>query len=171
MIATQPSFQDILAAAKLPSRQQGSYIQQESIPIIAVDHLVKTFRTKRKSEGLSASFRSLWQPEYTTSEAVKDISFTVEPGETLAFIGPNGAGKSTTIKMLVGILYPTSGFASVLGLVSWQQRTQLAYNIGTVFGQKSQLWYHLPPIDTFGLFAKIYEIPEAITSASAWRVW
>jgi len=94
----------------------------------------------------------------TTVEAVKDISLDLEEGELLAFIGPNGAGKSTTIKMLTGILYPTAGQAQVLDYVPWKQRRQLAYHIGSVFGQKPQLWYHLPAIDTFHLFAKIYEL-------------
>ncbi|MCA9959984.1 MAG: ATP-binding cassette domain-containing protein, partial [Anaerolineales bacterium] len=81
-----------------------------------------------------------------------------EEGELLAFIGPNGAGKSTTIKMLTGILYPSSGEASVLGYTPWRERRKLAYQIGSVFGQKPQLWYHLPPEDTFRLFARIYEL-------------
>jgi ABC-2 type transport system ATP-binding protein len=90
--------------------------------------------------------------------AVKGIDFAVEAGERVAFIGPNGAGKSTTIKMLVGILYPTDGHASVLDRVPWREREKLAYHIGAVFGQKSQLWYHLPPQDTFDLLARIYEL-------------
>lgn len=92
--------------------------------------------------------------------AVHPLDLTIESGEMLAFLGPNGAGKSTTIKMLSGILHPTSGEASVLGLVPWKHRNKLAYQIGTVFGQKSQLWYHLPPSDTFDLMARIYEIPK-----------
>ena len=84
----------------------------------------------------------------------------MEDGELLGFIGPNGAGKSTTIKILTGILFPTSGQAEVLGYVPWKQRQQLAYKIGTVFGQRPQLWYHLPAIDTFILFGKIYELPD-----------
>jgi ABC-2 type transport system ATP-binding protein len=90
------------------------------------------------------------------------VDLCVEAGERVAFIGPNGAGKSTTIKMLVGILHPTSGEASVLGRVPWQERAQLAYQIGAVFGQKSQLWYHLPPQDTFDLLSRIYELERAI---------
>ena len=79
----------------------------------------------------------------------------------MAFIGPNGAGKSTTIKMLTGILHPTSGEATVLGLTPWKDRERLSYKIGSVFGQKSQLWYHLPPIDTFNLLGKIYEMDQS----------
>jgi ABC-2 type transport system ATP-binding protein len=102
--------------------------------------------------------RGLYRPVYRETKAVKDISFDVVQGERVAFIGPNGAGKSTTIKMLVGILYPTSGEARVLDLVPWRQRQRLAYDIGAVFGQKSQLWYHLPPRDSFDLLARIYEV-------------
>jgi len=98
---------------------------------------------------------------YREVNAVRDLSFEMSEGEILGFIGPNGAGKSTTIKILTGILYPTSGQARVLGLVPWQERRALAYRVGTVFGQRPQLWYHLPAIDTFHLFGKIYELPDA----------
>jgi ABC-2 type transport system ATP-binding protein len=94
-----------------------------------------------------------------TVEAVAGISFAVEGGERLAYIGPNGAGKSTSIKMLTGILYPTSGEAEVLGIVPWKQRRDLAARIGTLFGQRSQLWYQLTPRQTFDLLARIYRIP------------
>jgi ABC-2 type transport system ATP-binding protein len=133
------------------------------MPAIEVKTLSKTFRTKRKAAGLGASLRSLLRPEYSTVEAVRGLSFEMEAGELLGFIGPNGAGKSTTIKILTGILYPTSGEASVLGFVPWKQRRQLAYHIGTVFGQRPQLWYHLPAIDTFLLFGKIYELDDRVT--------
>jgi len=129
--------------------------------IIEVDGLAKTFRSRERSAGLAGSLRSFIAPRYREREAVKHISFTLEPGEVLAFIGPNGAGKSTTIKILTGILYPTSGKAQVLGLIPWQQRRKLAYHISSVFGQKSQLWYHLPPQDTFDLLARIYELDMA----------
>ena len=128
------------------------------MPIIQVRDLRKTFQTKRKQPGLKGSLKAVFKPEVATVEAVKGISFELEPGELLAFIGPNGAGKSTTIKMLTGILYPSGGQASVLGLVPWKDRRKLAYRIGSVFGQKPQLWYHLPPADTFHLFARIYEL-------------
>ena len=100
------------------------------------------------------------RPEWRVVEAVKGISLSCERGELLAFIGPNGAGKSTTIKMLTGILYPSSGQAQVLGLTPWRDRERLAFNIASVFGQKSQLWIHLPPLDTFNLLARIYELDE-----------
>jgi ABC-2 type transport system ATP-binding protein len=128
------------------------------LTVIKVDHLTKTFTTREKQAGLRASLKGLFQPVRRQTEAVKGITFTVDEGERVAFIGPNGAGKSTTIKMLVGILYPSSGSAMVLDKVPWKQRQNLAYEIGAVFGQKSQLWYHLPPADSFDLLARIYEL-------------
>ena len=98
------------------------------------------------------------KPIYKEVQAVSDINFSVDQGEILAFIGPNGAGKSTTIKMLTGILHPTKGDVSVLGLNPMQERQKLSYRIGTVFGQKSQLWFHLPPIDSFILLGAIYDV-------------
>lgn len=131
------------------------------MPAISVSHLHKTFQSKRKAAGLSGSLRSLVKPEYTTVEAVRNLSFEMEAGERLGFIGPNGAGKSTTIKILTGILFPTDGDARVLGFQPWKERQKLAYHIGTVFGQRPQLWYHLPAMDTFLLFGKIYEMEDA----------
>jgi len=131
------------------------------LPSIVVSNLQKTFRVKRKAAGLAASARALFKPEYVSIEAVRNLSFQMEPGELLGFIGPNGAGKSTTIKILTGILHPSSGEASVLGLTPWKEREKLAYQIGTVFGQRPQLWYHLPAIDTLTLFGKIYEMEDA----------
>ena len=128
---------------------------------IEVRNLNKQYRARVKEEGLRASFRALVRPSYQEIQAVKDISFTVEKGEILAFIGPNGAGKSTTIKMLTGILHPTSGEISVLGLDPVKQRKKLSYHIGTVFGQKSQLWFHLPPTDSFTLLGAIYDMDQA----------
>lgn len=129
--------------------------------IIQVDGLAKTFRSRERGAGLAGSLRSFVAPRYREREAVKRINFALEQGEVLAFIGPNGAGKSTTIKMLTGILYPTAGMVQVLGLVPWKQRQKLSYRISSVFGQKSQLWYHLPPQDTFDLLAHIYELDMA----------
>lgn len=129
--------------------------------VIKVKDLKKVFNTKIKPEGLSGSISSLFRPQYKEIDAVSDITFSVEKGEILAFIGPNGAGKSTTIKMLTGILYPTSGEMSVLGLNPTKNRKKLAFKIGSVFGQKSQLWFHLPPVDSFKLFGSIYEIPDS----------
>ncbi|HMR98311.1 MAG TPA: ATP-binding cassette domain-containing protein [Anaerolineales bacterium] len=130
---------------------------------IEVANLQKTFQTKRKAAGMRGSLRALVKPDYSSVEAVRGLSFQMEAGELLGFIGPNGAGKSTTIKILTGILHPTSGDAKVLGFVPWKERQKLAYHIGTVFGQRPQLWYHLPAIDTFMLFGKIYELDDRET--------
>jgi ABC-2 type transport system ATP-binding protein len=133
------------------------------MPAIEVSSLQKTFQTKRKAEGLGGSARSLLKPQFSSIEAVRGLSFQMEAGELLGFIGPNGAGKSTTIKMLTGILHPSGGDARVLGFVPWKERQQLAYHVGTVFGQRPQLWYHLPAIDTFRLFGKIFEMEDSET--------
>lgn len=124
--------------------------------IIEACNLTKKFRLKKSGKGL----KNLFKPQYKTVVAVNNISFAIKPGERVAFIGPNGAGKSTTIKMLSSILYPTSGEARVLGMIPWSNRRRLAYDIGTVFGQRSQLWYHLPVQDSFALMGKIYNVPE-----------
>ncbi|MDP4197998.1 MAG: ATP-binding cassette domain-containing protein [Bacteroidota bacterium] len=135
-------------------------------PIIEVCELRKIFRAKQKQAGLRGSLRSLVHPEFREIEAVGSammggMNFECQTGERIAFIGPNGAGKSTTIKMLTGILLPTSGSIRCAGLDPSRERKQLAHSIGTVFGQKSQLWYHLPAIDTYELFSRIYELPRA----------
>lgn len=128
--------------------------------IIKVENLCKTFKVKTKEEGLKGSVKSMFSPSYREVEAVNNISLQVEKGEILAFIGPNGAGKSTTIKMLTGILHPSSGNIEVLSLNPSTQRKQLSFKIGTVFGQKSQLWFHLPPLDSFNLLGNIYEMDK-----------
>jgi len=133
------------------------------MPSIEVNRLQKTFQSKRKAAGLSGSLRALVRPEYNSIEAVRQLSFQMDAGELLGFIGPNGAGKSTTIKMLTGILHPTDGDARVLGFIPWKDRQKLAYHIGTVFGQRPQLWYHLPAVDTFLLFGKIFEMDDDAT--------
>ena len=126
--------------------------------VIEVKNLSKDFQIKQKSAGFFGGLSSAFSPKYKHVKAVDDISFSVEEGELLAFIGPNGAGKSTTIKMLTGILFPTGGKMKVLGFNPSDDRQKLAYHIGSVFGQKPQLWYHLPPIDTYNLFSRIYEL-------------
>ena len=126
--------------------------------MIRVENLRKSYRTKLKAPGMRGSIESLFRPEYREIDAVHDISFTVTPGTRLGFIGPNGAGKSTTIKMMTGILFPTSGVIDCLGMNPQRDRKTLAYPVGSVFGQKPQLWYHLPPMDTYNLFAQIYEL-------------
>ena len=128
--------------------------------IIEVKNLNKQFKIKEKEKGIKGSLKSIIKPKYKTINAVNNISFSVEPGEVLAFIGPNGAGKSTTIKMLTGILYPSEGEINVNGFNPSKQRKQLSYKIGTVFGQKEQLWTHLTPYDNFKFFGAIYDIPN-----------
>jgi ABC-2 type transport system ATP-binding protein len=132
---------------------------------IEVNNLSKTFKVKLKEKGLKGSLKSIVRPKYQVVKAVNDISFTVDEGEVIAFIGPNGAGKSTTIKMLTGILYPESGKISVLGIDPQKDRKKLAYKIGTVFGQKEQLWTHLTPYDNFKFFGAIYDIPNGKVEA------
>lgn len=128
--------------------------------IIEVKNLKKQFKIKEKEKGLKGSLKSIIKPKYKIIDAVDDITFDVEKGEMLAFIGPNGAGKSTTIKMLTGILYPTFGSISVMGLDPSKERKKLAYKIGTVFGQKEQLWTHLTPYDNFKFFGAIYDLKD-----------
>lgn len=130
--------------------------------VIEVQKLNKEFKVKEKEKGFKGSLKSIFKPKYKKIKAVKNISFTVEKGEMVAFIGPNGAGKSTTIKMLTGILFPDKGKISVLGIDPTKNRKQLAYKIGTVFGQKEQLWTHLPPIDNFKFFGAVYDIPDKV---------
>lgn len=130
---------------------------------ITVEDLSKTFRVRRKEKGMKGSVRAVFHPQTQEIKAVNGVSFTVEEGEMLAFIGPNGAGKSTTIKMLTGILYPDGGRVEVLGIDPTKGRKQLAYQIGTVFGQKEQLWTHLTPYDNFRFFGAIYDIPDKET--------
>ena len=128
--------------------------------VIEVKNLSKSFKVKIKEKGFKGSLKSIIKPKYKIIKAVNDISFDVEEGEMIAFIGPNGAGKSTTIKMLTGILYKNEGDIKVLNLDPSKDRKKLAYKIGTVFGQKEQLWMHLTPFDNFKFFAAIYDIPE-----------
>jgi ABC-2 type transport system ATP-binding protein len=131
------------------------------MPIAAVElnQLSKSFRVRRvRSTGVGVRVRDLFSREVHSVPAVDRLSFSIAPGERVAFIGPNGAGKSTTLKMLAGILQPDAGELRVLGLVPSRQRRQLAFQIGTVFGQRSQLWYQLPPRDTFELLGRVYEI-------------
>ena len=126
--------------------------------VIEAEALSKNFRVKHKEKGMRGSIRAVFHPQTEEIRAVDRVSFGVEEGEVLAFIGPNGAGKSTTIKMLTGILYPDGGRVEVLGIDPVKKRKQLAYQIGTVFGQKEQLWTHLTPYDNFCFFGAIYDL-------------
>lgn len=127
---------------------------------IRVDHLSKHFRVYQKEPGLSGAIKSLWQRKYETVKAVDDISFEIQQGEIVGFIGQNGAGKTTTLKVLSGLLYPSGGEVSVLGYNPWDRQPEFQKQFSLVMGQKNQLWWDLPAIDTFLLNQAIYEIPE-----------
>ena len=135
----------------------------EKNAVIKVKNLKKYFKVKNKEKGFLGSLKEIIKPTYRTVKAVNNISFDVNEGEMLAFIGPNGAGKSTTIKMLTGILYPDEGSIRVLDIDPTKQRKKLAYEIGTVFGQKEQLWMHLTPYDNFKFFGAIYDLSDKET--------
>ncbi|TQJ56513.1 ATP-binding cassette domain-containing protein [Streptomyces sp. NBC_00080] len=128
---------------------------------IEVRDLSRTFHTTVRRPGLAGGLRSLVNPERVAKHAVCDITFDVAAGELLALLGPNGAGKSTTIKMLTGILTPTSGGARVAGVVPYRERERNARNIGAVFGQRTQLWWDLPVRESFAILRDIYEVPKA----------
>lgn len=128
--------------------------------VIIVKDLVKTYKGHERGAGLKEAIKSLFKRKFVYSYAVKNINFTIKKGEIVGFVGPNGAGKSTTIKILTSVLYPSSGKVRVLNFIPWEQRKKYVKNIGVVFGQKSQLWPDLPPIDMFYLNKSIYDIPE-----------
>ena len=127
---------------------------------IVMENLCKDFKVLNRHEGLKGSIRDLFSRDYKTISAVKDVSVTVKQGEIVGYLGPNGAGKSTTIKMMTGVLEPTSGTVLVNGLVPYKDRTKNCENIGVVFGQRSQLWWALPLIESFKLLKDIYMVPQ-----------
>ena len=128
---------------------------------ITVRNLSKSYRVFRKQEGLWASVAGLFKREYKTIEAVRSVSFTIEKGEMVAFLGPNGAGKTTTLKLLSGLIYPTSGEATVLGYVPWERENAFRRRFSLVMGQKNQLWWDLPAQESFRLHQEIYRIDPA----------
>ena len=128
--------------------------------LIEVEHLYKEFRTFERREGLTGAIRDLFVREYRTVRAVDHVSFRIEPGEMVGYIGPNGAGKSTTIKMLTGILVPTSGHLQIFGIVPFRDRKRYTRRIGVVFGQRTQLWWDIAVIESSKLLRDIYEIPQ-----------
>ena len=128
---------------------------------VIVENLVKIFQVSKRKPGLWNATKGLIHREYSTVKALEGISFKLEQGELVGYIGPNGAGKSTTVKVLSGILVPSSGRCEVLGNVPWKNRISHVKNIGVVFGQRSQLWWDLPVIDSFELLRDIYNVPEA----------
>src|ERR1051325_10234319 len=127
-------------------------------PANEVQALTKTYRTYKKAPGFAGAIRGLWKRDYETTHAAKDIRFSVEEGELVGFLGPNGAGKTTTLKMLAGLLYPTSGTARVLGYVPWERRDGYRRQFALLLGQKNQLWWDLPARESLELNAKIYGI-------------
>jgi ABC-2 type transport system ATP-binding protein len=129
------------------------------MPIIEVSALTKTYRVFQKQEGVLGAIRGLYQREYRDVRAVDGISFTIEPGEMVAFLGPNGAGKTTTLKMLSGLIYPSGGDARVLDFVPWHRADSFRRQFSLVMGQKNQLWWDLPAGDSFQLHREIYSIP------------
>jgi len=129
-------------------------------PAISVKNLSKTYTSYKKEAGLWSSVKSLFNREKIESVAVDDINFEIQEGEFVGFLGPNGAGKTTIIKMLTGILYPTSGSMSVLGFDPSLRQEELQRRFGLVMGQKAQLWWDIPALDSFMVFKEIYDIPE-----------
>jgi ABC-2 type transport system ATP-binding protein len=130
------------------------------MPAIEVQGLTKTFRTYKKEPGLRGALRGLLRRSYEQTVAVRDVRFAVEEGELVGFLGPNGAGKTTTLKMLAGLLYPTSGSASVLGYVPWERQDGYRRQFALLLGQKNQLWWDLPARESLELNARIYGIPS-----------
>jgi len=130
-------------------------------PLIKVRDLTKDYRLIRKREGVTGGLIDLVRPRHELLRAVESVSFDIPAGEMVGYIGANGAGKSTTIKMLTGILTPTSGTVTVGGLVPWKQRLQYTRHIGVVFGQRTQLWWDLAVVESFRLLKKIYEVDDA----------
>ena len=128
---------------------------------ISVKNLVKTYQVFKKEPGILGTFKSLVSRKYEKVKAVDNISFSIKEGELVGFIGPNGAGKTTTLKCLSGLLYPTSGEISVLNFKPWQRKRQFLKNISFVMGQKNQLWWDLPAIETFLLNKEIFEINDS----------
>jgi len=130
------------------------------MPQIKVEDLKKTFKVARRKSGLKNSFRSFFKREYELVQALNGISFELKEGELVGYIGPNGAGKSTTVKVMSGILVPDSGKCRILERTPWKQRQEHVKHIGVVFGQRTQLWWDVPVIDSFDLLRDIYKIPQ-----------
>src|ERR1700722_12131277 len=130
------------------------------MPIIEARGLTKTYKVFQKNPGLRGAVPSLFRREYKAVHAVVDVSFSIEPGEMVAFLGPNGAGKTTTLKMLSGLIYPASGTARVLGFTPWDRPDAFRRRFSLIMGQKNQLWWDLPAADSFQLHREIYSLPR-----------
>lgn len=152
-----PASKCIAATGFMAKPERGTGVSA----IIEVKGLRKEFKIAKRKEGAFGAVRSLFSREFTTKQAVNGVSFTIQPGELVGYIGPNGAGKSTTIKMLTGILVPSAGELRVRGLVPYEKRVENARQIGVVFGQRTQLWWDLPTIESFELLQHIYKVPQA----------
>src|SRR5262245_2957544 len=126
--------------------------------VIEIEQLSKSYWVYQKQEGLWGAIRGLVRREYREVQAVREVSLKVEKGEFVAFLGPNGAGKTTTLKLLSGVIYPTSGTARVLGFVPWQREIAYRRRFALVMGQKNQLWWDLPAMESFKLHQQIYRI-------------
>ena len=129
------------------------------MPALSASNLTKVYRVAQKKEGFLGALRGLFRREYKEVRAVEGVSFTIEPGEMVAFLGPNGAGKTTTLKMLAGLIYPTHGTAEVLGFVPWERADAFRRRFALIMGQKNQLWWDLPAADSFQLHKEIYSLP------------
>jgi len=130
-------------------------------PVIRVSDLCKTYRVQQKEPGLSGALKGLFSRRYRDVQAVQGVSFTIQEGELVGFLGPNGAGKTTTLKMLSGLLHPSSGAAQVLGYTPWERQAAYQKQFTMVMGQRTQLWWDLPAWDSFLLNKEIFEIPQA----------
>jgi ABC-2 type transport system ATP-binding protein len=142
-----------------PSPRVGVGIYNRFMSIIKIENLYKSYRVYQKEEGVLASVRGLFRRKYREVHAVNNVNFSVDQGEFVAFLGPNGAGKTTTLKLLSGVINPTSGSARVLGHVPWERENQYRRRFALVMGQKNQLWWDLPAIESFRLNQHIYAIP------------
>lgn len=129
-------------------------------PVITLRGINKSFKVARRNSGFRQAMKALVKREYVHVQALRDISFTIGEGEIVGYIGPNGAGKSTTIKVMSGILVPDSGSCTILGYTPWEDRVRYVRHIGVVFGQRSQLWWDVPVIDSFALLKDIYAIAD-----------
>jgi ABC-2 type transport system ATP-binding protein len=127
---------------------------------IRVDHLQKTYRVHEREAGTGASVVSLFRRKYKEVKAVDDVSFEIRPGEVVGFLGPNGAGKTTTLKMLAGLLHPTGGAATVLGRVPWRREAEYLRNMSLVMGNRNQLMWDIPAMDSYLVNQAVYDIPE-----------
>lgn len=150
-----------LHRGSVAQQKMGVWDYNQTMRVIQVVNLSKEFKVAEKAEGFGASIKSLFNRQYKTIRAVDKINLTIEEGEMVGFLGPNGAGKTTTLKMLTGILYPSSGDVNVLGYVPVERKREFQKQISLVLGQKNQLWWDLPPTDGFLMNKEIYGIPTA----------